>query len=275
MLPHPGAGGESVAPARDDENVKALLTALRCPKGELEANARRHLALLEEGATRGARIVAFPEMSLTGSVDPIHWPGRAVSRTHAAIGEIATATERLGVAALFGIAEASGDGVHITQLLADGGRIVGHYRKRTLGEDEESYRAGSESAGFVLDQEPIGIAVCAEGAVDAPFDDAAASGATVVFFCSAPGLYGRRTNEEEWRAGFDWWSGSALGDAARHARRLGVWVALSTQAGSAADEDFPGLAALVDPNGDVVSALPDWREGTLLVETETETETEF
>lgn len=247
-------------------SVKALLTALRCPKGEIEANARRHIALLEEGASRGARIVAFPEMSLTGSVDPTHWSGLAVSCTHPAIDEIAAATARLGVAALFGIAEASGADVYITQLLADAGRIVGYYRKRTLGEDEESYCVGSELARFVLDHKPIGIAICAEGAVDAPFDDAAACGAAVVFFCSGPGLYGRRTVEKEWRAGFDWWSGSALGDAARHARRLGVWIALSTQAGATADEDFPGLAALVDPNGDVVSALPDWHEGTLLVD---------
>ena len=231
MLPHLGARGESAGTRATMSIVKALLTALRCPKGEIEANARRHIALLEEGAGRGARIVAFPEMSLTGSVDPTHWSGLAVSCTHPAIDELAAATARLGVAALFGIAEASGADVYITQLLADAGRIVGHYRKRTLGEDEESYGVGSEPAAFALDQKPIGIAICAEGAVDEPFDDAAASGAAVVFFCSAPGLYGRRTNEKEWRAGFDWWSGSALGDAARHARRLGVWIALSTQAG--------------------------------------------
>ena len=55
-------------------------------------------------------------------------------------------------------------------------------------------------------------------------------------------------------------------DDADFARRLGVWVALSTQAGSSIDEDFPGLAALVDPHGTVVTALPDWHEGTLLVD---------
>ena len=32
------------------------------------------------------------------------------------------------------------------------------------------------------------------------------------------------------------------------------------------DEDFPGLAALVSPDGDVVERLPDWRAGTLVVE---------
>jgi predicted amidohydrolase len=246
--------------------VKALLTALSCQKGELETNSLRHLALLEEGAVRGARIVVFPEMSLTGSVDRMHWPGHAIGLTHPAVGEIAAAAARVGVAALFGIAQALDDRVYITQVLADGGRVVGHYQKRTLGDDEEMYRAGSDPARFALGTTPIGIAICAESGADAPFDDAAAAGARVVFCCAAPGLYGRRTDEAGWRSGFDWWAGAALGDAARHARRLGLWIALSTQAGATADEDFPGLAALVDPTGAVLTALPDWHEGTLLVD---------
>jgi predicted amidohydrolase len=57
-----------------------------------------------------------------------------------------------------------------------------------------------------------------------------------------------------------------LGDAHRHARRLGLWIALAGQAGSTEDEDFPGLAALVGPDGGVAARLPDWREGTLTVD---------
>jgi predicted amidohydrolase len=264
MLPHHDAAGRH---ARDDDLVKALLTAVCCQKGAVSANARRHTALLSEGAARRARIVVFPEMSLTGSVDPIHWPGHAIELTHPAVAEIAAATARLGVAALFGIAQAAGDGgVHITQVLADGGRVLGQYQKRVLGDDEESYRAGTQPARFVLGATPVGIAICAESGDDAAFDDAAAAGASVVFLCAAPGLYGRRRDPAGWRSGFDWWSSAALGDAARNARRVRLWVAISTQAGATADEDFPGLAAVVDPSGSVVAALPDWHENTLLVD---------
>jgi predicted amidohydrolase len=66
--------------------------------------------------------------------------------------------------------------------------------------------------------------------------------------------------------GFDWWKGSALGDARRHARRQGLWIALAGQAGSTVDEDFPGLAALVGPDGDVTARLADWRPGVLLAD---------
>jgi predicted amidohydrolase len=176
------------------------------------------------------------------------------------------ATSRTGVAALFGIAERAGDNFHITQLYGHDGRLGGVYRKRHLGEDEEGYRPGQGGAGvFQLGAARFGVALCAEGGVDFPWDDAVAGGASVVCFCSAPGLYGRRTDERGWRDGHAWWLSSGLGDAVRHARRLGVPVAMTTQAGSTEDEDFPGLAALVSPDGQV-ARLPDWRPGSLVVE---------
>jgi predicted amidohydrolase len=245
--------------------VRALLTALCCKKGATDANLARHLASLDDGAAAGARIVVFPEMSLTGSVDPDRWPGRAIARDDAAVLTLAAATARAGVAALFGVAEACGDAIFITQVLADHGRVVGHYRKRRLV-DEDAYRAGAGSARFALDGAPVGIAICAEAETDVAFDDAARAGAPVVFVCAAPGLYGRRTDEAGWRAGYEWWAGSVLMDAARHARRHGLWVAISTQAGATADEDFPGLAALVDPTGAVIARTPDWHEATLVAE---------
>ena len=107
---------------------------------------------------------------------------------------------------------------------------------------------------------------CDLAGFDDPFDDAAAGGARLVLFPAAPGLYGRRTDEASWRAGLDWWQGCGLGDARRHARRLGLWIALAGQAGPTAEEDFPGLAALVTPDGTIADRLPDWRAGTLCVE---------
>jgi predicted amidohydrolase len=243
-----------------------MLTAVRCEKGAISENRARHIELLDEGAAAGARIVAFPEMSLTGSVDPVHWPGHAISLDHDAVHALADATARTGVAALFGVAEASDDAVFITQVLADRGRVAARYRKRRLV-DEDAYRAGAApAAGFAVDDAPIGIAICAEAGFDDAFDDAARWGARVVFVCAAPGLYGRRTDDAARRAGYEWWAGCVLMDAAHHARRNGLWIAISSQAGATADEDFPGLAALVDPTGAVVARTPDWHEATLLAD---------
>jgi len=169
------------------------------------------------------------------------------------------ATWQAGVAAVFGLAERAGTAFHITQVYAHDGRVGGVYRKRHLGEGEEAYRTGSGGGVFELGAARFGIALCAEAGVDFPWTEAAEAGASVVLFCSAPGLNGRRRDQQGWRDGHAWWLSSGLGDAARHARRLGLPVAMTTQAGATEDEDFPGLAALVSPSGAVarLAALLD------------------
>jgi 8-oxo-dGTP pyrophosphatase MutT (NUDIX family) len=145
------------------------------------------------------------------------------------------------------------------------GRLDGVYRKRHLADDEPGYRPGDTAGAFQLGAAKFGVTICAEGGVEFPWNDAVAGGAEVVFFCSAPGLYRRRTDEQSWRDGHAWWMSEGLGHAVRHARRLAVPVAMATQAGSTEDQDFPGLAALVLPSGEV-ARLPDWRAGSLVVE---------
>jgi predicted amidohydrolase len=261
--------------------VRVLLAAVRCEKGDMAANLAMHRRVL--AASWGCQLAIFPEMSLTGSLDPRTAPGALATLDAAPVRALAQATGQHAVAAVFGIAERGAGGAsHITQVYACGGKIAGVYRKRHLGEGEEGYTPGRESALFRLGKGPgerpgegpgliepevsFGIAICAEGSVDYPFDEPAAAGARLIAFCAAPGLYGRRTDEASWRAGHAWWQGCGLGDARRHAARTGTWVALATQAGSTADEDFPGLAAFVSPAGQVTARLPDWRAGTLVAD---------
>jgi predicted amidohydrolase len=246
--------------------MRLLLAAMRCAKGAVDANLRRHVELLEEASAAGCDLAVFPEFSLTGSVDPAMHPERALALDAPPVEELVAETGRTGVGAVFGIAERSATGFHIAQVVALDGRLAGAYRKRHLGEGEEGFRVGTESGVFRLGAASFGVTICAESGVDFPWAEAARGGAPLVLFCSAPGLYGRRTDEAGWRAGHDWWCSAGLADATRHARELGVWVAMATQAGATEDEDFPGLAALIRPNGEVAAHLPDWLPGTLVVD---------
>jgi predicted amidohydrolase len=247
--------------------MRVLLAAMRCDKGAVEANLRGHLEIAALARQAGCDLVLFPEMSLTGSVDPATHPDWLIAPDHPAIGALTAATAGLGPAICFGVAErAAGGRAFITQLVAAGGEIAGRQRKRHLGDGEEAFCAGSDPAIVEHRSTRMGVAICAEAGYDDPFDDAVAAGARLVLFPAAPGLHGRRTDEESWRAGHAWWQGAGLADAQRHASRLGIWIAHAGQAGSTTDEDFPGLAALVGPDGAVAARLPDWREGTLVVE---------
>lgn len=246
--------------------MRVLLAAMRCEKGAWTANLAAHLRVLSEAAGAGCHLAVFPEMSLTGSVDPRRRAQHLLGLDADAVGALVNATQEQAVAAVFGVAERGHDEAYITQVYACNGRITGVYRKRHLGEDEDGYTPGRRGGVFRCGAMRFGIAICAEGGVDYPFDEAAAAGAQLVLFCAAPGLYGRRVDEAGWREGHTWWEGVGLAQARRHAERAGLWVALATQAGATVDEDFPGLAAVVSPDGAVVARLPDWREATLVAD---------
>jgi predicted amidohydrolase len=247
--------------------VRCLLAAVQCEKGDIAANLAAHVRLVAEAAAGGCQLAVFPEMSLTGSADPSVTPERLISLEDPAVARLAEASGQAGVGVCFGIAEREPGGEpRITQVFATAGRVAGVQRKRHLGQGEEAYRPAVDAAVFEQAGATFGIAICAESGFDAPFDAAAAAGARLVLFPAAPGLHGRRGDEASWRQGLSWWEGCGLGDARRHAQRLGIWVALAGQAGSTADEDFPGLAALVRPDGSVAARLPDWRPGVLTVD---------
>ena len=246
--------------------MRALLAAMTAEKGRPYENLGRHLAILEEAARNDCRVAVFPEFSLTGSVDPLRHPNWLVTTRHDAVRILAAATGRTQVDAIFGIGESAAGGPYITQLHASGGRLRGRHRKRHLGEDEEGYRIGDEMNVFQSAGTRIGIVVCAEAGVDFTWKAVAAQGVHLVFFCSAPGLHGRRVDERSWREGFTWWEECGLGDARKHAVGQQTWVAMATQAGSTLDEDFPGLVALVSPAGEVVARSPDWLPANLVVD---------
>ncbi len=247
--------------------VSLMLASIRCEKGDWRRNLATHLDVMSQASGRGCQLAVFPEMSLSGSVDPAKDPDSLLRIESDAVRSVVDATQRHSVGAVFGIAEQADDGVsHIAQIYACQGRLSGVYRKRWLGEGEEGFTQGTAGGIFDYGALRFGIALCSEGAVDRPFDEPVADGAGIVLFCAAPGLHERRTDDRSWAEGHSWWESAGLSDARRHARRTGAWIALVTQAGSTADEDFPGLSALVSPQGDVVARLPDWKEGVLTVE---------
>jgi predicted amidohydrolase len=247
--------------------VKLLLAALRCEKGDVDANGAAHARVVRSAVEGGASVVVFPEMSLTGSVDPVAFPERLVALDGSVVRALLDVTRSVPVTVVFGVAErGDGDRAYITQCVARRGELLAVYRKRRLGDDEDGFTAGTDACTFDVDGVRFGVIVCADSTVDEPVDAVVAAGARVVCFCAAPGLYGRRLDDAAFADGMRWWESAGLADARRHARRGGVWVALATQAGATVDEDFPGVAALVSPAGDVVARTPDWREATLFVD---------
>jgi predicted amidohydrolase len=243
--------------------MRALLAAITCHKGEIGTNLATHLVALDEARRTRCDVAIFPELSLTGSVDALRRPSRRSRSTIRRWASVVDTTRHADYTAVFGIAERRGDEL-FTRNSSPRRRDRRRPQEAAPRRRRQRIRDGDRHACRTSRGARRARRVCR---VDGrpTWDAAAARGADVIAMCSAPGLSGRRGTSAEWRAGLEWWESAGLADACRNARRLGVWVAMATQAGSTADEDFPGIAALVAPDGRVVDRLPDWLPGTLVV----------
>ena len=242
----------------------------RCDRkrGRSTPTLPRPCAISTRPAPRACDIVAFPEASLTGYVEPARHPDALVTLDGPVVGAFLAATRSYDATVLAGIVEKHLDGLppYLTQLVARRGVLQGVYRKRNIVDDEDGwFTAGGASTVFERDGETFGIAICADIGLRAAFADAAALCAKVVFELAAPGLYGEQATRN-WASGHAWWRGECDTYLSAYAQELGLWIPVATQAGRTVDEDFPGGGYLYDPTGALVAATDDWREGLLVAD---------
>ena len=119
---------------------------------------------MQEARAAGCALAVFPRCH---SADRWIRPGFPSSCSRSTIrpcARCAALSGELGVGAVFGISECSDTGVaHITQVVAEHGRVVGVQRKRHLGEDEVAYTASDSDAVFDLAGARCAIAICRGG----------------------------------------------------------------------------------------------------------------
>jgi predicted amidohydrolase len=130
-----------------------------CVPGDAAANAAAHA---EAVRSTGARVVAFPEMSLTGYL----FDAPAVAGDDAVLAPIVAACAETGSLALVGAAvEVSGQrSIGVLAVDGDGARVA--YRKMFLGGAEPGYfTPGIEPAVVEVDGWRLGLAVCKDTGV--------------------------------------------------------------------------------------------------------------
>jgi predicted amidohydrolase len=244
--------------------LNVALIQMRCEKGAIDDNLAAIEASIQEADSRGVDIVCFPEMSITGYIDPTQRPEAVLRVDSPEVARFAGLTEGTGVTALAGIIEANPAGKpFITQLVASEGQLRGAYRKRTIAEDEVQWFApGAEVPVFAHPKALFSIALCADIGNAEVFAAGARQGAQVIFEAAAPGLYGEQATRD-WRSGYEWWRGECMAKLGQYARDNRVAIAVATQAGRTIDEDFPGGGYVFGPDGSCLAATPDWSPSTL------------
>jgi predicted amidohydrolase len=224
---HTDGGAENRTPLR------LAVAQPPCVPLDVEQNARAHADAVR--AAR-ARVVVFPELSLTG----YELQAPTVPLDDRRLTPLVEACAEVGTVALAG-APVAGD--HIGVLAVTGGGVSVAYRKMCLGGVEgQRFRPGDTPGVLEVDGWRIGLAVCKDTGVAAHAEATAALGIDVY----AAGVLESARD-------------AAVPD--ERARRIvathGVWVAMASFAGSTGGgyREAAGGSAIWTPRGDAAARV--------------------
>src|SRR5713226_3279464 len=146
------------------KTVRVGLVQMHCEKGAIDDNLASIHSYLEAGMGQGVDIMCFPEMSITGYIDPtrhieaiLHLDGPEVAR-------FVKMTKAIPIIAIAGLVEVNPQGKpFITQIVAHSGKLLGVYRKKTIVDDEALWFApGSTIEVFQHPKVEFGVTICAD-----------------------------------------------------------------------------------------------------------------
>jgi predicted amidohydrolase len=206
----------------------------RCVACDVAANAEAHGAAVREA---DARVVVFPELSLTG----YELDAPAVAVEDARLAPIVEACAETGSVALVGAPVQGEAGRHIAMLAVDGTGLTVAYRKLWLGTAESArFTPGDKPAVLEVDGWRLGLAICKDTGVPQHAADTAALGMDAY-------LAGTAKSPDE--------AALQAERAARVATDHGVWVAVASFAGSTGGGYAPaaGHSAIWSPAGTVAA----------------------
>lgn len=202
----------------------------RCAAHDLAANARHHAECVRSAR---ARVVVFPELSLTG----YHFDAAPLGVDDGALGALVEACDHIGTLALVGAPEEIDGRRYIAMWAVDGDGVRSVYRKIWLGSAEEPhFHAGREPAVLVVDRWRLGLGICKDTGMAQHAADTAAVGMDVY-------VAGALETPDD---------AELLADRARRiARDHGVWVAIASFAAGTGEGYAPagGRSGIWRPDG--------------------------
>jgi NAD+ synthase (glutamine-hydrolysing) len=238
--------------------LRVAVCQLNVVVGDLGANAQRVIETLGAAEEAGADLAVFPELVLTGypPEDLLLKPGFIADNLEA-LGKVAAASERC--AAVVGFVDERTD-LYDAAAVCAFGRVQGVYHKQTLPNygvfDEKRYFGAGTGATqlFLIGGVRVGISVCEDAwSPLGPIAQQAAAGAELVVNINASPYHAGRLAERT----------RMLGTRAADASCTLVYVNL---VGGQDELVFDGASLVLDPDGNVLAALPQFEENTTLVD---------
>ncbi|MEU4212682.1 carbon-nitrogen hydrolase family protein [Streptomyces sp. NPDC026206] len=223
---------------------------------DIDANVARMAGFVTEAGERGASLVVFAELAVTGyELDAIaDGAGRlTLAPDDPRLTPLREACRAAGVAAVVNCAGRAPAGPTISSFVyGPDGALLTRYDKQHVTQTEAAagFVAGTADGRFALNGVAFALAICFDAHFPALAARAAADGCRVLL---ASSLYGRGAGQAERREIFP-----AL------AKDNGLHVLLANHVGRAGPYDACGLSAVWGPDGTAVAEGADAEEGLVL-----------
>lgn len=234
--------------------MRIALAQINATVGDIEGNLERCLRAV--ASARGADLVLFPELALTG-YPPEDLLARAdfVDRALRALGRFA---EHAEVPAVIGCVDRLNGGLANAAAFVRGGAVETIYHKQLLPNygvfDEERYfESGNRDLVIAVAGEKCGVTICEDIWVCDTTTRLARAGATIVLNLSASPFHVGKGGERE---------------AMLRARTTAddVWIAYCNMVGGQDELVFDGRSMVLAPGGQLVARGPAFAEGVTLAE---------
>ncbi|MBB3834020.1 putative amidohydrolase [Xanthomonas arboricola] len=159
--------------------MKLAAAQILSTPGQIEENISKHLDVIRLAASKGADVLVFPELSLTG-YEPGLAQALAVYPTDQRFDQFQVASDRYGMLIAVGVPKKGAKGIEISMLCFQPGLARTTYSKQQLHPDELPFFAsGTEQRVLRHADQVLAPAICYESLQTSHVEQAAASGAGV------------------------------------------------------------------------------------------------
>jgi predicted amidohydrolase len=150
--------------------------------GGIMPNVEEHVRLIEDAESHGARLVIFPELSLTGyNLALLSADDAWLRLDDPRLGDLHEICRRTGITAVAGAAYREPDGTPRLACVAihPGGSTDFGFKTHLRGPEKDLFTAGDGALLLELDGWQVALAVCADASVPAHSTEAALAGADI------------------------------------------------------------------------------------------------
>ncbi|BBO82222.1 amidohydrolase [Desulfosarcina ovata subsp. sediminis] len=239
-------------------DIRIAAVVCRCPVGSTARNLERVRHWVLRAKKRGAHLVCFPEMNLTGYSNRREITTHAIDARGPEIGTLIHLARNQEIALLVGFAEKTGDGsLYASHMVITPQGRTGIYRKLHLAPPEvEYFCAGTHLPVFHWSGIRFGIQLCYDAHFPELSTRMAEAHADVIFLPHASPRGQAADKHQSW-----------MRHLPARAFDNALFIVACNQTGDNTNGlTFPGNAVVLSPSGEIIDTLLTGKSGMLITD---------